>query len=232
MTTRSSIPRTPNVQRSLIGLEREPLAIIDDFADDPDMLRAAAIAAAFVAAGQHYPGIRAPLPPTYLGDVLPLVAQVVTRTFGRCRRIHVVDASFSIVTRQPSALHVRQRLPHVDAYGRERLALVHYLSPVDRDGTAFYRHRSTGFETIDGARAPAYFARLDEELGAGAEPFAGYIATDTALFECTELASARYNRALLYRSCVLHSGAISPGAALSADPARGRLTVTGFFAIE
>lgn len=224
--------RPPNVQRSTIGREQEPLVTIDDFASDPDALRAAAIAAPFAAAGQHYPGVRAPLPPDYLNDLMPLIAQVVTRAFGRCRRIHVVDASFSIVTHRPEALHVRQRLPHVDAYGRERLALVHYLSPTDQDGTAFYRHRSTGFETIDDTRAPAYFARLDEELEAEAEPTSGYIAADTALFERTALAPAQYNRALLYRSCVLHSGAISPDALLSPDPVRGRLTVTGFFLME
>lgn len=222
----------PHVERSLIGLEREPLVTIDGFAPDPDALRAAAAAAVFAAAGQHYPGVRAPLPPDYLRDQLPLIAQAVTRAFGRCRRVHVVDASFSIVTRQPHALHVRQRLPHVDAYGRERLALVHYLSPSDRDGTAFYRHRSTGYETIDDARAPAYFARLNEELEAGAAPANGYIADDTALFERTALTPPRYNRALLYRSCMLHSGAISPDAPLSADPGQGRLTVTGFFAVE
>lgn len=220
------------VDRSLVGHEREPLVTIDGFAGDPDALRAAAAGAPFVTAGQHYPGLRAPLPPDYLAAQLPVIAHAVQRAFGRCRRIHVVDAAFSIVTQRPDGLHVRQRLPHVDAYGRERLALVHYLSPTDRDGTAFYRHRSTGFETVDAARAPGYFARLDQELRDGEEPAAAYIAGDTALFERIALAPAGYNRALLYRSCLLHSGAISPDAALDADPARGRLTVTGFFAIE
>lgn len=135
------------------------------------------------------------------------------------------------MTRPPEDLHVRQRLPHVDAYGRERIALVHYLSPTDEDGTAFFRHRGTGFETIDATRAPSYFGKLEDELGERAVP-AGYIAGDTALFERTAVAPSRYNRALLYRSYVLHSGAISPDASLSPDPALGRLTVTGFFAIE
>lgn len=225
-------PRTPDTQWSRIGLEREPLVTIDAFAADPGSLRAAAVAAPFIAAGQHYPGIRAQLPPTYLTDQLPLIAKAVTRAFGRCRRIHVVDASYSMVTRRPDELHVRQRLPHVDAYGRERLALVHFLSPGDQDGTAFFRHRATGFETVDEARAPGFFARLDGELRAGSQPPAGYVAGDTALFERTALVPARYNRALLYRSCLLHSGAISPDALLSADPAHGRLTVTGFFAVE
>lgn len=214
-----------------VGDEREPLAVIDGFAADPDALRAAAIDAPFAPAGQHYPGIRAPAPPDYLARQLPLIAAAVTRHFGRCRRIRVVDASFSIVTRRPEALDVRQRLPHVDAYGRERIALVHYLSPDDADGTAFFRHRSTGFETVDATRAPAYFARLDDELRETGAP-AGYIAGDTPLFERTALAPARYNRALLYRSYMLHSGAISPDAALAPDPASGRLTITGFFAVE
>lgn len=222
----------PNVSRvDLIGREKEPLATIDDFASDPDALRAAAVDATFAPAGEHYPGLRAPLPSGYLAAQMPVVARVVSRAFGRCRRIHVVDAAFSIVTRPPEDLHVRQRLPHVDAYGRERIALVHYLSPTDEDGTAFFRHRATGFETIDATRAPGYFGKLEDELGEGAVP-AGYIAGDTALFERTAVAPSRYNRALLYRSYVLHSGAISPDASLSPDPALGRLTVTGFFAIE
>lgn len=213
-----------------IGLADEPLIMVDGFAHDPDVLRAAAIAANFGPADQHYPGIRAAPPPTYLKDQLPVIASALGRHFGRVRRIHVIDASFSIVTARPDALHIRQRLPHVDAYGAERIALVHYLSPNDCDGTAFYRHRSTGFETIDATRAPTYFERLDTELRA-ARP-EGYIAGDTALFERTAHADARYNRALLYRSYVLHSGAIRPDATLSPDPATGRLTVTAFLAIE
>ena len=55
MTTRS-------ITRRHIGSEAEPLVIIDGFAGDPDGLRAAAAEAAFVSAGQHYPGIRAALP--------------------------------------------------------------------------------------------------------------------------------------------------------------------------
>lgn len=222
----------PSVSRSRVGNERQPLAIIENFAGDPAALRAAAAATPFAPAGQHYPGIRAPLPSEYLKDQLPLIAKVIMRDFGRCRRVHVVDASFSIVTRPADKIETRQRLPHVDAYDRERIALVHYLSLDDEDGTAFFRHRSTGFETVDHARAPAYFSSLEQELRDADELPNGYIAGDTNLFECTALVPARYNRALLYRSYVLHSGAISPEAALSPDPSNGRLTVTGFFAIE
>jgi hypothetical protein len=107
----------PSISRRHFGSEAEPLVVIDGFAGDPDQLRMAAVQAAFVPAGQHYPGIRAALPDTYLRDQLPLVARALGREFGPCRRIRVVDAQFSIVTVAPAALDVRQRLPHVDAYG-------------------------------------------------------------------------------------------------------------------
>lgn len=216
---------------SKIGREQQSLITIDGFAPDPDALRAAAAATRFEPAAEHYPGIRAPLPASYLRDALPLIASTLAPVFGRCRRIDVIDASFSIVTALPDALTVQQRLPHVDAFGPERIALVHYLSPSGVDGTAFFRHRATAFETIDIARSRGYFARLAAELGEGA-PSAAYIAADTPLFERTAVAAARYNRALLYRSCLLHSGAIAPNAVLSPDPAVGRLTVTAFLSVQ
>lgn len=219
-----------SITRRHTGGEAEPLIVIDGFVSDPDGLRAAAAEAAFVPAGQHYPGIRAALPDTYLRDQLPVVARALGREFGPCRRIRVVDAQFSMVTTTPEALDIRQRLPHVDAYGRDRIALIHYLSPTIREGTAFFRHRKTGFETIDETRAPAFFEHLGHEVAA--TPPDGYIASDTALFERTALVDAAYNRALLYRSYVLHSGAIARDAPLSADPAVGRLTITAFLAIE
>jgi len=72
---------------------------------------------------------------------------------------------------------------------------------------------------------------LEAQLAA-AEPAAAYVTGDTPLFERIAGVEGSYNRALLYRSYCLHSGAIAPGAALLSDPAKGRLTVTGFFAIE
>jgi hypothetical protein len=219
-----------SITRRRIGNEAEPLIAIDGFSSDPNGLRVAATEAAFISAGQHYPGIRAGLPDWYLRDQLPLIARALGREFGPCHRIRVVDAQFSIVTITPDALDIRQRLPHVDAYGRDRIALVHYLSPTNRDGTAFFRHRDTGFETIDVTRAPAFFSRLGKEVEA--MPPQGYIVDDTALFERTALVDAAYNRALLYRSYVLHSGAIPNDAVLSSDPALGRLTITAFLTIE
>lgn len=221
----------PVIAASGIGHEGQPLVTIDDFSAHPDHLRAAALRAQFEPAGQHYPGIRAPLPPEYLDDHLPVIARMLREVFGRYGRVQVIDASFSIVTTLPEALSVHQRLPHCDAFTADRIAFIHYLSPDNSDGTAFFRHRSTGFETINESRRAGYLEQVDAEMRENGLHDARYIADDTALFERIALADARYNRALLYPSFLLHSGAISPDATLSPDPAKGRLTVTAFLAV-
>jgi hypothetical protein len=222
MTRRVSVRR--------IGSEGEPVAIIDGFADDPGAWRDVAAQQAFELAGRHYPGIAAAVPDDYLRRHGALIARVAREVFGAAR-LSVLEARFSIVTTAPAALTVEQRLPHVDAFEAGRLALIHYLVPDGTDGTAFYRHRTTGFETVDMTRREGYFAALRREIAAAPPPGA-YVAGDTPLFEQLASLPGRYNRALLYRSRLLHSGAIPPGAVLPSDPVSGRLTVTGFFAAE
>jgi len=221
----------PRITACGIGREGTPLVTIDGFSPDPDALRSAALEARFETAGHHYPGIRAALPADYLRDQLPLITRAVREIFGRYGKVEVIDASFSMVTTRPEALSVQQRVPHCDAFTADRIALIHYLSPGDCDGTAFFRHRATGFETIDEGRRPAYFEELDKELRDGEAPAAAYISDDSAQFERIWLAEGSYNRALLYPSFLLHSGAITSDTALSPDPATGRLTVTAFLSV-
>lgn len=215
-----------------IGTEGQPLVVIEDFALDPAGLRDFAAAADFAPAHNHYPGVRAALPEAYLSAQLPLIAEAAAAAFERRGALRVVDASFSIVSTPPGALTIPQRLPHVDAFTEDRIALVHYLSPEGGDGTAFFRHRATGFETVNAARRDLFFRHLDTEMRHGGVPSPGYMLGDTPLFERIRAQPARYNRALLYRSWNLHSGAISPANPLPADPAQGRLTVTAFLSID
>lgn len=215
-----------------VGREAQPVVVIDDFAPDPAALRAAALGATFGPAMQHYPGIRAALPDAYVPTQLAVLARVLGPLLGRAGEVDVLDASFSMVTTPPEALEIRQRIPHCDAFGKERIALVHYLAPDGGDGTAFFRHRSTGFETIDADRAPIFFGQLDAEFRFGGVPPARYVAGDTSLFGRTLAVAARYNRALVYPSYLLHSGAIAPDATLSSNPAQGRLTVTAFLSVD
>ncbi|TPG41270.1 hypothetical protein EAH79_09280 [Sphingomonas koreensis] len=217
--------------RYTMGAEAQPLCVFEEFATDPEKLRYVAAASVFEPGRHHYPGIRAAVPPDYLASRLPEIGEAITQAFGLTGEIAVIDASFSIVTRAPQHLTLPQRLPHCDAFAPNRIALIHYLSLDDGDGTAFFRHRSTGFETVCEERRSIYFGQLEAELRRGAQPEPAYIAGDTGLFERIWLAEARFNRALLYQSWNLHSGAIAPSAALSPDPAKGRLTVTAFLSV-
>ncbi|CAA9494362.1 MAG: hypothetical protein AVDCRST_MAG44-391 [uncultured Sphingomonas sp.] len=220
----------PAITACGIGREGQTLVTIDDFAPTPDALREAACASRFESA-HHYPGIRSTLPDAYLREQLPLITKVLRSVFGRYGPVRVLDASFSIVTTPPDALSIAQRLPHCDAYSADRIALIHYLSLTSEEGTAFFRHRATGFETVNEARRQIYAERLAAEL-ANADPLPqAYIASDTALFERIALAKARYNRALLYPSCLLHSGAIRSISSLDPTPETGRLTITGFLSV-
>ncbi|MDB5707797.1 MAG: hypothetical protein JWN66_4913 [Sphingomonas bacterium] len=160
----------PDIIVHHLGREKQPLVVIDNFAPDPDALRAAAIAARFGPALHYYPGIRAPLPADYIPEQQPVIAAVLAEVFGQPGPIQFIDASFSMVTAEPMALSVNQRLPHCDAFAVERIALIHYLSPEGGDGTAFFRHRSTGFETVDEARKPIYFDQLGAEIRYGGPP--------------------------------------------------------------
>lgn len=219
------------VRIETIGAEAQPLVILDDFSPDPEGLRRFARTAEFTPALNHFPGVRAALPADYLAAQLPVIAAAAAEAFGLTGPITVVDASFSVVSTPADALSIPQRLPHIDAFAENRIALIHYLSPESGDGTAFFRHRSTGFETVDEAKRELFFRHLEIEMRHGGVPPPGYVLGDTPLFECIRTESARYNRALLYRSWNLHSGAISPDNILSPDPGAGRLTVTGFLSI-
>jgi hypothetical protein len=221
----------PEITIHRVGHEEQPVAIVDGFHPDPAALRQLAGDMAFGPGANHYPGIRADLPPDYFKRIASALDASLSEAFGHVGEVGLIDASYSIVTTPPDCLTVPQRLPHMDAVDLRRIALVHYLSPEDRDGTAFFRHRSTGFETVDQVRSPVYFGQLNAELRHGEVPDPGYVAGSTRLFAQTDQIEARYNRALIYRSAMLHSGAISPEAVLSADPARGRLTVTAFLSL-
>ena len=222
----------PKISARQIGMQGQPLAIVDGFHPDPDALRTHAATHAFEQGRNHYPGLRAPLPAGYLAAIRPALTAVLSGVFYHNAGFATIDASYAMVTIPADRLTLAQRLPHVDAVDPGRIALVHYLSPERRDGTAFYRHRATGTETVDAVHAPDYYARLNAELARDGLPEPSYIAGSTPLFEQIAQVEARYNRAVIYRSASLHSGVIVPDTVLSEDPLQGRLTITAFLLLD
>ena len=222
----------PTVTVHQIGSECEPVAVIENFAPDPDAIRDDAASRIFGPGDNHYPGVKSPAPTCYLERQWAVLKPVFNEVFGIKGKVGVLDVSYALVTTAPATLGLEQRLPHVDALAPGRLALIHYLVPGGCDGTAFYRHRKTGFETVDHARSAAYYTSLNDDLRTQGPPPLAYLDDNTPLFERIHHFDGRYNRALVYRGRVLHSGSIAADRELSADPLTGRLTITGFFAAD
>ena len=176
-------------------------------------------------------GVRAVVPDALSRPLLDALAPLIAEVFG-AGEPNVVDAFYSLVTTPPAALAPIQRLPHVDEVSPRRLALLHFLSADESSGTAFYRHRETGWETLDAARLPRYRAALEVQIARDGVPDAAYLAGDTPLFEQVAGYRGIWNRALLYRSHALHCALIPPTMVLTDDPATGRLTVNTFIELR
>ena len=222
----------PSISVATVGREFEPVVVIDDFAPDPQGLRSHAANAEFAVDELHYPGVKAKVCAHYFEALQPIIAPVMRDVFGFRQGASVLSATYSLVTTAPHLLSIEQRMPHVDAIDPGRMAILHYLALDDGDGTGFYRHRATQFETITADRSAAYFDGLRADLARHGPPPAAYINGDTALFERTAHFEGRFNRALIYRGRLLHSGAISAGRALPADALTGRLTIASFLAAQ
>lgn len=226
----------PRVEVVRLGREGRPALILDglltgaeslvDFAADSAKL------APVKAAANFYPGVRAPAPPGYVQALITALRPYLAQTFGASvdGKAHVTCAlSMAVLPADQASL--AQRLPHIDTTAQAQLAILHYLCGPEHGGTAFYRHRATGFEAIDPERGPAYLAALRREMADGEADRESYIRASDALFEQSAVVAPAFNRILVYSSNLLHAGML-PDRPASADPRLGRLTANTFFRPE
>jgi hypothetical protein len=205
--------------------------VVDNFISHPELLINTAKELQFEKNSPFYPGVRVTVP----ADYQQLIVSELQDTLRDFFNLPITPLSFSvchysIVTSLPQQLKLLQRIPHFDSVDKNGLAAVHYLFKGNMGGTSFYRHRKTGFETIDDSRQLEYYQSLENENDGPDMPklAAGYINGDTALFECIEQQPAVFNRLIVYRRNSLHSGAIPPDYNFSEDPLVGRLTISSF----
>lgn len=201
------------------------MVVVDEATGLLEALRGIAAGAGFAPAAtvdSHYPGLLAPAPVGYLDGLVRFALPLIAAHFGTGPVMPArARGNFSLVTTPPDALSPDQRVPHVDAADRMQFASVHYLSDHPA-GTGFFRHRATGYETIDADRLAVYRQHLDAEL---AEPGQGaYVTGDHAHFTAIDAVEARPDRLILYRAALLHSGLIDAVPPHAEEPSRGRLT--------
>lgn len=217
------------VRRCTIGGERAPLLVIDNFVRHPDDLARQAVPRHFVQGGQFFPGIRSRAPRSYQRFLLSELKDLLIDCFElEAKSLKLSMCHYSLVTTRPENLVMAQRVPHFDHVGRDRLASIHYLFRAGYGGTAFYRHRATGFETIDPSRRDTYLDLLETELKGPDAPAAAYINGDTSLFEQIDKQDGAFNRLLVYRGNSLHSGCIDADFVPDPDPRTGRLSINSF----
>lgn len=217
----------------LIGVEKSPVLIIDNFFSAPELLlQQAKSEPGFVAqASDFYPGLRKHIIGIYPAQSLHTIAPLVRKFFAIAteRDVQLSLCAFSLTTTPPEKLRPIQSVPHIDTHDPLQFAMVHYLCAETFGGTSFYRHRSTGFETITQERFTNYFKILKQEVMDERRTQFNYINGDTHLFERIYQMPVRFNRAIIYRSNQLHSADIDASIDLSTTPDTGRLTANSFF---
>ena len=215
-----------------VGRDGEPIMRIEGALDAPQSLvDFAADEVEFAPAWtEHggYPGVRAPAPLDYVGKLVRRLDPEIRAAFGLADvKLGRADCNLSMVTLTERDLTPLQRVPHIDTTYGLQFAILHYLCRPEHGGTAFYRHRATGFEAITPERIEDYERARDAELRGRGEP-ARFIDGDSEHYEQIGAVEAAFDRVAVYRSRLLHSGRIPPGRTPSADPRTGRLTANIF----
>lgn len=217
-----------SIKRLCFGSEKHELILIDGFLDDAQALLSFAVEGkAFEEdPGNYYPGVRKPLPSGY---ELAMI-DVVRRAYGLALDAPVSPllSALSLATKRGDELRPIQSIPHFDTSEEGQYGFVHYLCGERFGGTSFYRHRATAFEAITLCREAVYQKALSREATTKGVPRPGYISGDTLLFEQIFTVSARFNRAIIYPSNILHAGVIQGYDDISHNPLEGRLTATSF----
>jgi hypothetical protein len=210
-----------------VGNDRAPVIVIEDLWPDANgLFEAAGRPEDYGVSSLYYPGVRRTAPRDYATSVVAQLADLIHATFALEGELAITDSIYSLVTTPPGKLVPFQRVPHFDSVDQTRLALLHYLCA--SGGTSFYRHRSSGLETITAETQEAYLRSVNAEVKATGMPPAQYVDGDTELFQRTARYEAAFNRALLYRGSMLHSVNVPPDFVPDSNPRTGRLSVNTF----
>jgi len=223
------VSREISVRILKIGRENQPLLIVDKVLAQPqEMIAYAAGADFYVPPHTHYPGSNANVPEGYYRTVINRLRQPLEAAFGLSSRGYLNYFGFlGLSTQSAAEATPAQRVPHVDSYDPNRLAMVHYLCGETYDGTGFFRHRASGYESVDQGRARTYVDSVMAEREHADLQRPAFPTDGMPLYDLIGKSDAVFNRLIVYRSHVFHAPLLGEGGA-SQDPRLGRLTANGF----
>ena len=217
----------------IIGDEKTPIIVLDDFAQDISTIKQHACDAAFKTVLQeesYYPGVRVPLPKQYVIDVVSPLNSLIKSVYQipTSMRVRPTNAAYSLVSTPPQELGLRQRIPHFDGVSPYYFAVLHYLADGPHGDTAFFRHRPTGFERVIENRRVPYLNAVQGFFDEHGEPKPAYFTESTEHYEIFDQISYKPNRLVVYPGVLLHSILVDAKTDLDRNPASGRLTANIF----
>lgn len=212
-----------------VGHEQQPVLIIDNFLDRPELLIDYCCKYGnFNAADAMYPGVRKLAPDFYIQALYEHLRPILAKEFSmRDEQVKSIKTSFSMVVTPPSQLKPMQSMPHVDSFNMNELASVYFLCGKEKGGTSLYRHKNTTFEYITAERFNTYSASMNESTKNKTIP-KQYMNGSNEYFEQIASYTASFNRFIMYRCTSLHSGNIAKDFDFNPDPRKGRLTLNTF----
>jgi hypothetical protein len=175
-----------------------------------------------------YPGVRARVPAEFSRPFHAWLTNTLrcTGVLEESSYVHEDASFFSIVNKNRANLLPLQRIPHYDSIDPRVFAAVIYLFDRANSGTSFYRHRTTGYETIGDDNKDNYKMALNRNMKALGPPAREYANGSDALFERTHSVDSVFNRIVIYSGNVLHAADIDGSLFTGNDNSQWRLTIS------
>lgn len=219
--------------RSIPLIQGECCHVVDNVLADPEGFVEWASTQAFEPARDYpYPGLVVPVPLDMARRMVDYFSQYLRKPIG-ARRVLDLSGRLSLVTLAPEQLEPRQWQCHRDriaADPRETLfaaSVLYLFKNASLGGTSFYVPRQSALQTdqmvVDSQRLDV--ATFSQRYGL----MPGYMHGSNAYFERIASVPAAWNRLVFYDGSLFHSADVDQPALLSPDPARGRLTLNGFY---
>ena len=217
------------VQRIRIGRRGITVSVIDNVLRDPKGVAASGFAQSYAEDRSNlYPGVRAAMPASFSTAFRAWLTPILQRD-GVLEDHQFLDRDtsfFSVVATASENLLPLQCIPHYDSTDPDLWAATIYLCDTRFSGTAFYRHRRTGYEEITAENASNYQLALNSDMRTHGAPQKEYIAGDSPLFEAIFESELKFNGAVVYPARILHAARIEKGFERPKDANGWRLTVT------
>lgn len=215
-----------------VGNEKTPVIVIDDFANDLTQLLDYARHKVNYEQddGSYYPGVRAALPRPYAIEVINHVFQLIYDVYKVPHQLRIKPQmlAFSLISQTPESLMPLQRLPHFDTPDPYHFAILHYLNDGPHGNTAFFRHKTTGFERINEANMNHYFDAAKSFLQEHQQDQPRYFTDSDKHYDIFHQIEYRPNRLVIYPGSLLHSTLVSLENDIDDNPHTGRLTANIF----